>query len=207
MKKLQSKLLVAVVVLSAICASAKADDKPVVKEQTTFRSVVSLEPAPARAPKLVTAKVYPRYNKLVRGEKCPFALELTVKDGWHINANPSNPDYTIPTVVTVKSKQKVKLKQVKYPRHSLHTMEGEDDPYHVYDGRVMIYLLLVPDANESASKAEVEFHIRFQACNDEECIKPATVAIGGSMKLADSDDDIKLQHADKFPKPKKERAE
>ncbi|MGV2337186.1 MAG UNVERIFIED_CONTAM: hypothetical protein LVR18_24865 [Planctomycetaceae bacterium] len=51
----------------------------------------------------IKAKIYPFYNKLPRGGKCPVAIELTVAEGWHVNANPASEDYLIPTEVKVSS--------------------------------------------------------------------------------------------------------
>ena len=168
-----------------------------------FRPGISPEPIPEERSKLLTVKVYPLYDKLVRGEKCLVALELTVQDGWHINANPSHPDFTIPTEVTLKTRQKIRLTKIRYPRHRLHRMQSESEPYHVYDGTVMVYLVLEPDAAEQAEKAELEFHIRYQACNDEQCIQPATVVMRGRLPLANPDEPVRKIHADKFPQPRK----
>jgi len=184
-----------------------AADEPVSKEsQAVFRPVLSAEPAAGRADKLVKVKVFPLYNKLVRGERCLVALELTIKDGWHINANPQKPKFTIPTEVKLKSKHKVTLKNVKFPKHKLHQMRGETEPYHVYDGKVYVYLLLIPDAAETAKQAQLEFQVKYQACNDEQCIRPQTEVIRGSISLANPDEELKLVHADKFTGPKRDKA-
>ncbi len=105
----------------------------------------------------------------------------------------------------MKSKQDVKLKQVKYPKDKLHTMEGEDEPYHVYDGEVFVYALLEPDKKEKSDKAQLEFHIRYQACNDTECVME-TIVMKGSLGLADPGDEIEVINADKFPKTRQTKA-
>ncbi len=183
--------------------------EPPAETQIVFRPARGPEPAPKdNSVKRVTAKVFPFYNKLPRGEKCPVAIELTVEDGWHINANPSNPDFLIPTKVTLKTKQgmRVELAKVKYPEHKLHVMQQETKPYYVYDGKVMIYCLLEIDAKERSDLAELEFQIRYQACNDEQCEQPVTVARKGKMRLANPGDEIKKIYQKKFPKTKKKPA-
>jgi len=206
MKKVQHGASAMMLIAFFASCLAAADEPVSGKSETAFRPVLNAEPAADRPDKLVKVKVYPLYNKLVRGERCLVALELTVKDGWHINANPAKPKFTIATEVKLKSKQKVTLKNVKFPKHTLHQMRGETEPYHVYDGKVYVYLLLVPDADETAKRAQLEFQVKYQACNDEQCIRPQTEVIRGTMSLADPDEELELRNADKFTSPKKGKA-
>jgi hypothetical protein len=183
--------------------TARPDEGTPVKTQTVFRPALSPDPSQkGKEPKRVTAKVYPRYDKLPRGEKCLFAIELNVQAGWHINANKPNPDFLIPTEIKLKTEPKVKIKltRVAYPKHKLHTMQQEPEPYHVYDGKVMIYCLLEIDAQELSENANLKFHIRYQACNDDQCEKPVTVVMEGPMLLANPGDRIKKIHGEKFQK-------
>ncbi|MEZ6059189.1 MAG: DUF255 domain-containing protein [Planctomycetaceae bacterium] len=194
-----------------------ADDLPVADdgnhdetiEQTAFRPVLPAVPQIGgfnRDEKLkpLTVKIYPMYDKLPRGEKVLIALELQIKDGWHINSNPSSPDFLKPTLVKLTTKQKVKLTRIKYPKHKELEVIGSDEPYHVYDGHVIVYGLLEIDAAETAEKAELEFEVAFQACNERECLPPDKVVMKGKLPLANPGDPIRKIHADKFPKPKKD---
>lgn len=161
-----------------------------------------------KAEKRVRVKVYPYFDKLPRGEKCPIAIELTVQDGWHINANPSNPGFLIPTKVTLKTSPEVKIKltKIKYPKYKLHEMQQEPEPYHVYDGKVMVYCLLEIDSMAQGDGADLEFSVRYQACNDEQCEKPVIVVMKGKMSLADPGENIKKTYQNKFPQSGKPRA-
>ena len=148
----------------------------------------------------VKVKIYPYFDKLERGGKCLVAIELTIADGWHINANPSSPDFTIPTEVKITSKQKIKMTRVKYPKHELLEVEGQDEPSHVYGGRVIIYALLEIAAEETANEAELEVEVKVQACNSKTCEPPETKKLVGKRPLANPGDEIKRIHESKFPK-------
>ena len=148
-------------------------------------------PDQGRAPreeKLVKVRIFPLYDKLPRGEKCPVAVELEVRDGWHIHANPAHPDYTIPTEVKLRTDQKVKLTKVRFPKHHLHRMKDETEDSHVYDGKVIIHVLLEIDPGEKAEKAELEFEVAYQACNSELCRRPDKILMRGKLPLADPGD-------------------
>lgn len=194
--------------LSAAGDESKSDEAvqkdAVVDEQSAFKPVL---PDPASTPfkrnydeRPVKAKIYPYFDKLPKGGKCPVAIELTIAKDWHINANPANPDFLIPTEVTIKSGQKVKMTKVKYPKHELLQMEGQDEPSHVYGKTVIVYALLEVDAEETADKAELEVEIKFQACNEKTCEPPDMIKLKGKLTLAASADELKRVNESKFPK-------
>ena len=178
-------------------------------EQSTFRPVIPSDPANGFAlgdkTKPLKVRIYPMYSKLPKGGECIVAVELEIKKGWHINANPSSPDFLVPTKVELKTKQKIKLKQVKYPKHHLLRVKGSPDPYHVYDGKVLVYGLIEIAADEAASHAEFEFHISFQGCNSSQCLPPDKIVmkvLKGKLPLAAPGEKLQKVHEEKFPKPK-----
>ena len=176
-----------------------------VEEQQSFKPVLPdpAKPSPFKRnydERPIKAKIYPYFDKLQRGGKCPVAIELTIANEWHINANPANPDFMIPTEVKITSEQKVKMTKVKYPEHELLEVEGQDEPSHVYGGKVIIYALLETDAAEMAEKADVEVEIKFQACNSKTCEPPDSIKLKGKLTLADPGDEIKHINETKFPK-------
>ncbi|MEO2024899.1 MAG: thioredoxin domain-containing protein [Fuerstiella sp.] len=177
------------------------------KERTTFRPIVPANApaagfAPPDKPKPLKVKIYPLYNKIPRGGKCFVAVELQVKFGWHINANPSSPDFLVPTELLLKSKQKIKLTRVKYPGHHDLKVEGFDEAYHVYDGKVLLYGLLEIDENETAQDAEMEFHVKFQGCNENECLPPDLIVMKGKLPFAAKGETLKKTNLEKWPKAK-----
>jgi hypothetical protein len=174
-------------------------------EQQSFKPVLPdpAKPSPFKRnydERPVKAKIYPYFDKLQRGGKCPVAIELTIANEWHINANPAHPDFMIPTEIKITSEQKVKMSKVKYPEHELLEVEGQDEPSHVYGGKVIIYALLETDAAEMAEKADVEVEIKFQACNSKTCEPPDSIKLKGKLTLADPGDEIKRINEAKFPK-------
>jgi uncharacterized protein YyaL (SSP411 family) len=184
----------------------KSDEAAVpVEEQQSFKPVLPdpAKPSPFKRnydERPVKAKIYPYFDKLQRGGKCPVAIELTIANEWHINANPAHPDFMIPTEIKITSEQKVKMTRVKYPEHELLEVEGQDEPSHVYGGKVIIYALLETDASEMAEKADVAVEIKFQACNSKTCEPPDSIKLKGKLTLADPGDEIKRINEAKFPK-------
>ena len=148
----------------------------------------------------VKVKIYPYFDKLERGGKCPIAIELTIAEGWHINANPAHPEFAIPTEVKITSEQKIKMTKVKYPKHEELEVEGQDETTHVYGHRVIILAMLEIAADETAEEAELTVEVKVQACNSKTCEPPETKKLVGKRPLANHGDEIKRIHESKFPK-------
>ncbi|MFM8478025.1 MAG: protein-disulfide reductase DsbD domain-containing protein, partial [Planctomycetaceae bacterium] len=157
------------------------------------------------ADKPVRAVLYPMFDKLPRGGKCPVAVQLTVANDWHINANPASPDNLIPTEIKLTSPHKVRMTRVKYPDHHEFRPPGTSDVLHVYDGKVIIYVLLETDPEESATEAELNFEIRYQACSGETCLPPDRMRLSTRLKTASPDSEIRRINQSLFPAPAKQQ--
>ncbi|MEZ6131394.1 MAG: protein-disulfide reductase DsbD family protein [Planctomycetaceae bacterium] len=180
-----------------------ADEQGVVSHMA-FRPVLTAEPvgpfAKGEDEKPLKVKIYPMFNKLPSNDKCLIAIELQVAKGWHVNANPSHPDYLVPTTIELKSSQKVKLTKTKFPRHHTLDVAGEDKPYHVYDGNAIVYGLLEVQEPATTEFAELEFHVRYQGCNSVTCLPPDLVVMKGKLPLAQAGEELKKINIEKFPK-------
>jgi len=175
----------------------------------------SLKPASASIPaedlqdidgvdKPVRAVLYPMFDKLPRGGKCPVAIQLTIANDWHINANPPAPDNLIPTEIKLTSPHKVRLTRVKYPDHHEFQPPGTSDVLHVYDGKVMIYILLETDPEETATEAELNFELRYQACSGDTCLPPDKMRLTTRIKTASLEGDVRRINQSLFPAPAKQ---
>ena len=157
------------------------------------------------ADKPVRAVLYPMFDKLPRGGKCPVAIQLSIANDWHINANPASPDNLIPTEIKLTSPHKVRMTRVKYPDHHEFRPPGTSDVLHVYDGKVIIYVLLETDPEETATEAELNFELRYQACSGETCLPPDRMRLIARLKTASPDSEIRRINQPLFPAPAKQQ--
>ena len=196
-------------ILTALSSDEKVDESatthPAVIQQASFRPVLPNASGTsafdeADKPKPLKVKIYPLYSKLPVKGKCTIAIELQIKRGWHINANPSKPDFLVPTSVVLKSKQKVKLTRIKYPEHHELQVDGSDEPYHVYDGKAIIYCLLETDEKDTTKFSELEFQVNFQGCNSSACLQPDKVLMKGKLEFAAEGEELQKTNPEKWPK-------
>jgi hypothetical protein len=89
-----------------------------------------------------------------------FELSLSIRDGWHINANPASLDLLIPT------RLEGDLRAVVYPRGApfLPAFVGEE--VRVYSGQVEI--------PGEISIRNPTLELTYQACDDRRCLPPVT---------------------------------
>jgi uncharacterized protein YyaL (SSP411 family) len=152
----------------------------------------------------VTLRAYLSVDKLLPGSICKVVVFLTVKKGWHINANPPRPKFLKPTTFTMSSKQGVKLSGIRYPKGKRFEVNGFDEALQVYEGKVAIYGILEVPSDLTATQDEMELKIRYQACNEAQCLSPKTIMVKGKIPIADRDDTVKQINQKLFPKEKQQ---
>lgn len=133
---------------------------------------------------LVKAKAYLSVDKLPAGKTCKVAIVLTIDEGWHINRNPAEPDFLVPTTFTIKSSQKIQLSDVKYPAGHAFNVAGFDQPLQVYEKQAIIRGTLTIPASAAGKEETLELNVKYQACNDKTCIRPTTVSLKGKFRVA-----------------------
>jgi len=91
----------------------------------------------------------------------PFRVELGVRKGWHVNANPAGPDLVPVSVAGVVGR----VRDVRYP--SGVAWDGGAGAVPVYTGRVVI-----EGEIERCGGGAAGVEVRYQACDDTRCLPP-----------------------------------
>ncbi|MBM80530.1 MAG: thioredoxin [Planctomycetaceae bacterium] len=149
---------------------------------------------------LVAAKVYLSSDKLTPANRTRLAVVLNVKPGWHINQNPSHPDYLIPTSVKIKAKLGTKLTNVRYPQGHDFKVQGIEDELKVYEDAVRIYGELEVPASAVSKKETLDIEVRYQACSDKQCMRPKTIKLRGEIQVVAEGEKIRSINSKQFEK-------
>lgn len=150
---------------------------------------------------LVKVSAYLEKDKLPAGGTCEVYLVVEVKKGWHINANPPEPDFLVPTEFKLSSGQKIALKNVRYPKPKDFMLEGFDEAIKVYEGKVGIRGTLVIPKEAGGKTDKLKMAVRFQACDDRRCLTPTSAEVVGAMKIAKKGEAVKKINEKFFKKP------
>jgi len=97
-------------------------------------------------------------------------VALTVKPGWHINANPASFAYLIPTGIVFDG---VKLQSVRYPEAIQFKARFAPTAINVYEGKVRVVAVFAKGVLPRKSSARAT--LTTQACDDSVCLPPAKI--------------------------------
>jgi len=114
--------------------------------------------------------------RVVAGETTTVEVVVDVSRGFHIGSHPAEPAWGVPTEVGVSGAcgAAVSVVGVEYPP-PVRRGEGEGATAG-YEGRGVVFRVGVT-AKEGGQRGAVdlEFEVRFQACEDEVCHRPEVV--------------------------------
>jgi uncharacterized protein YyaL (SSP411 family) len=130
------------------------------------------------------ARVYFAADKLTAGQPTPVAVVVTIADGWHLNANPPQPRFVIPTELSLESKSGTRLDGVRYPAGHEFRVAGINESLLVYEKQVTLLGQLLPPAGSAGTTDELTLVLRYQACNDQTCLQPLRVRLTGTIPIA-----------------------
>jgi suppressor for copper-sensitivity B len=108
------------------------------------------------------------------GAPARLAALVSIARGWHVNSHQPTFEYLIPTVLTLELPQGWNEEAVRYPQAEMQNFTFADQPLAVYDGDVVILAEVRVPAGAEAGTHPVRASLRYQACNDEQCLPPVT---------------------------------
>ncbi len=133
---------------------------------------------------IVRADVYLEYDQLPAGRTCRFAVIFDVQEGWHVNANPPQPENLIPIKVTFKSKAGLRMLPIDYPEGEETRVDFSPEPAMCHSGRFAVRGVLEVPCDAGGETDDLEIQIRYQTCNDKICIAPKTVKLKAAPRIA-----------------------
>jgi uncharacterized protein len=170
-------IAIAIAILSCLISVGVAEEK----QKNDAVVLASGEEAPKDH---VRPQVYLSVDRLPAGETVRFAVVLDIEEGWHINTNPAQPDFVKPTTVSFKGKHGSKLKEITYPKGRNLTVAGMKEPQSVYEGQVLLFGDLTVPENAARETEELTVEVKFQACNEKQCLAPKTAKLVGKVPVA-----------------------
>ena len=90
---------------------------------------------------VVKIKLESSQKKAARNSLLKVALKVSIEKGWHINSNKPHEDFLISTKV-VSTDKRFPLANVEYPNAQDITLGFSDQPVSVFEGDIVINLLI-----------------------------------------------------------------
>ena len=126
------------------------------------------------ADEIVDVDAFAERTSLVANQPTRIALELTIRDGWHIYAPLTEESFTIPTEVSTDSLPGVTLETWEFPTGETLTVAGIDEPALVYSKKITLFnTLTITDPN--LEQFTLTGSVSYQPCDDKTCLIPAEI--------------------------------
>lgn len=135
-------------------------------------------------PDVLSAEVQLEQNGVQPGGTIRAAVIATVKTPYHINAHKPLDEFLIPTTLTLDPPDGITVQETVYPEaENKNFAFSPDDPVAVYEGEVPIGVVLTVADSVPPGEMSVPGTIRYQACNDTQCLPPTTVDVTIPLKV------------------------
>lgn len=138
---------------------------------------MALAPAGAQIPRQqkATFVLSADHTAYDAGKTARVAALVSIEPGWHVNAHKPTFEYLIPTELNLKLPVGWPVEPTQYPAAEMKTFSFEKVPLAVYAGDVVIVMQTQVPAGTKPGTYPVEAALRYQACNDSQCLPPVTV--------------------------------
>src|ERR1700710_1519813 len=117
------------------------------------------------------------------GAAARLAALVTIEHGWHVNSHKPSFEYLIPTVLHLDLPAGWPQETVQYPAAKQKTFSFEPHPLAVYDGDVVMVAAFKLPKGVAAGSYPVHASLRYQACNDSQCLPPVTAEAKIELKV------------------------
>jgi len=129
----------------------------------------------AASPPVVTVDP-PTSVALVPGRPATARLSVRIRPGFHVQANPASEPYLVPLTLALQPADGVRAGPVAYPPGRPWRLTGSDGDLSVYSaGLELVVALEAPP--ELAASGVLQGDLRYQACDDRVCLRPASVPV------------------------------
>jgi DsbC/DsbD-like thiol-disulfide interchange protein len=141
----------------------------------------------ALAPEAILTVRPPEELTLRPGGRASAVLEMSVREGFHVQANPAANEFLIPLTVTFKPAEAVKAGEPRYPPPQRYRLEGTEEDLLVYGGVFTVSVPVEVPRSSAPGRYTLQGKVRYQACDERSCRPPAlaTVEVGVRIRKAE----------------------
>ena len=110
------------------------------------------------------------------GKTLKVAIDLRIRDGWHVNSDRPLSGDLIATDLDLVEDGGWSLGGVEYPRAETVRLGFQDQPLNVFQGEVTITARVTP-RDDVGDDTVVPVRLKIQACDDRVCLKPEVLVM------------------------------
>ncbi len=150
---------------------------------------------------VVSPETFASFDPVARGKSLQIAVVMRIRPGFHVNAREVSADYLIPTDLKADVPAGLKMGEIIYPKGTLQTFTfSRDKQLNVYTNSVVIRIPVTTLPNAPIGEQHLPLKLRYQACSNEICLPPVTLALDAKINITDRPDAARPAHSDIFPR-------
>jgi hypothetical protein len=108
------------------------------------------------------------------GKRTEISVFVSVRKGYHIQANQVTDELIIPTTMEMEAQDIVVAEKQIFPSAKRFKLSGSTDPLLVYDGDFVITIPITASEVKNG-KYVIPAKLHYQACDEKMCYAPQTV--------------------------------
>ncbi len=134
-----------------------------------------------RSVEKLSARGYLSVDKVHPGSQFQIAVVVEISEGWHVNANPAG-EGLIATEVILPDTPYLTFEEAVYPVGEVLKL-GSIGEAPVYHDTVTIGIQVDSSRDVPIEPIVLDVQLRYQACNDDQCLLPETLAIAIPVEI------------------------
>jgi thiol:disulfide interchange protein DsbD len=147
---------------------------------------------------IISARIIGSVDKIKPGDSYQIAVEVQIKEPYHINAQKPSEDYLIPTTLNLKSGEGIAIGQYTYPDAEMKTFAFSESPLAVYEETIYIFTTISVSPDYTGTEIPLNGTIGYQACDDQTCQAPDELSFSEMLPVATPDEKITPINQDIF---------
>lgn len=121
--------------------------------------------------------------ELSAGGSADAVVRITIKTGFHTNANPPTFPYLKPTELMITPAKGVSAAPVTYPAATVKQFPFAEKPLAVYEGELTLKTTLKADKSAPRGQSSLSAVLRIQACDDQVCYPPGKLEVAVPVNI------------------------
>ena len=109
------------------------------------------------------------------GKNGVIQIDVTVKKGYHIQANKVKDEFIIPTTLDITASDIIITDKQLFPAGKKFRLEGTKDHLLVYDGNFKIKVPFKTNEKLEKGKYKLNAKLHYQACDNKTCFFPKDI--------------------------------
>ena len=121
---------------------------------------------------IVTVEPFLSADGVPPGGTIKLAVKARIIPGWHINGPVQDDPFIIPSILSCDETEGLAVVETVYPSARIARFGYADGEIAVYDGDIVLGVLLRVADDTPAGPVTVKGRLSYQACDDESCLPP-----------------------------------